>query len=164
MVSFTQTSGFLRTPLRMIGLLIGGLALAVFVLLAPTIGSSLSAQQGNGNGNANGNANGQVNPICMTRGDGDASVNIIVPNKSDARNMWSKGFKRTPCQRAFGSVEAQRQWRDEICTLASVSAPAMLEALEGQLGEKPAALCGMAEQATERWQRKRSRQQAQGVG
>ena len=131
----------------MIGLLIGGLALAVFVLLAPTMGSSLSAAQGNGNGNVNGNANARVNPICMSRGDGDGALSIIVPNKSDARNMWTKGFKRTPCKRAFGSGQARRKWRDEICDFSARSSEPILRQFERIHGENPAVLCGMAELA-----------------
>ncbi|UAB79216.1 hypothetical protein INR77_05920 [Erythrobacter sp. SCSIO 43205] len=94
-------------------------------------------------------------PICMKRTiESGATLYVLLPG-SDRKAMRDKGFRLTRCREAFGSRAARHAWRDEICELASLPLDGVQQAYSDRWGVRPQTLCGMAEAATERWQRKR---------
>lgn len=94
-------------------------------------------------------------PVCMERTvESGATLYVLLP-RSDRKAMQDKGFAKTGCRKAFGSRAARHAWRDEICELASLPLEQIQQGYFDHWGVRPQTLCGMAEAATERWQRKR---------
>lgn len=94
-------------------------------------------------------------PICMARSasSGVSPMQSIVVSAPDVQSMMAKGFKVLPCSDAFPSFEDQLRWRDNICTITATSNSNVQDQLEQLIGERPAALCGMAELALGQWKR-----------
>lgn len=74
----------------------------------------------------------------------------ILPEQ-DAEGLAGKGFARLPCSDAFASLEDAIAWRDKICRVTAVLPESMQGQLGRRLGERPAVLCGMAEQVLGQW-------------
>lgn len=88
--------------------------------------------------------------VCMTRAANGNSGSIVLP-PSAVEAMTAKGFVEEPCAQAFASEAEQFEWRDKICVFAATMPEGMQEQLAGMMGEHPAVLCGMAEQALGQW-------------
>lgn len=104
-------------------------------------------------------------PVCMARSLPNVaqvpaakrgqSHRILTVEKSAAA-LEAKGFARVDCGTADLRGASQRgQWRDEMCALAASGNEAVQNQLERALGERPAVLCALAEQASGPWQRAR---------
>ena len=90
--------------------------------------------------------------ICMIRSGEEGETAIVLPT-NDREAMMAKGFVDTPCGSAFAGEEDQRRFRDRICYLTASQNENVQQQLEALLGERPAVLCGMAEQVLGQWQR-----------
>lgn len=88
--------------------------------------------------------------LCMTRAADGNSGSIVLP-PSGVEAMRAKGFVEEPCAQAFASEAKQFEWRDKICVFAATMPEGMQEQMAGMMGEHPAVLCGMAEQALGQW-------------
>lgn len=125
-------------------------SLAVWILqTAPLLltASDAAAQSSVGNG---------VVSNCMTRTNADGSkVNVLVPQDNQPA-MQAEGYQATPCGSSLGNRDAQRKWRDEICTIAATSGESTQRAVAALVGARPAVLCGMAERVIGSWEQRPS--------
>lgn len=129
-----------------------GLASIVAILFA-TLAKLPSAQEADAEVRDD---NAQVVGVCMINEHRGSTLTIIVPQR-DAKGMRGKGFKRIPCpsgKRLADSAELL-EWRDKICTAAANGSQVFQKQFEGRYGERPAVLCGMAEQVSGQWKRKK---------
>ena len=91
--------------------------------------------------------------VCMIRStEGEQHQPIILPS-SDVAAMTEREFAIVPCQSVFLSQEAQLAWREAVCTITATMNENVQAQIALSLGEQPAVLCGMAEQALGPWQR-----------
>jgi len=81
-----------------------------------------------------------------------APIHATVP-ASNARGLIAHGFRVVDCSEAFSSSRARREWRDQVCELASDPRESFQAQVESVLGARAAELCGMAEQTVGQWQR-----------
>ena len=93
----------------------------------------------------------------------DQAYALIVPAR-DAAGFKKKGFVEVPCENSsLKDAKAKADWRDEVCELAAFGNEAVQNQLERALGERPAVLCGTAEQVAGEWDRKVKRVKVEAV-
>lgn len=86
-------------------------------------------------------------PVCMARGD----LSVILPAR-DVAALAAKGFTIEPCSKAFATEQSVEKWRDEVCLMAATLNSDVQDTIEQRAGERPAVLCGMAEEVVGAWQ------------
>jgi len=100
--------------------------------------------------------------VCMIAppngGEGGRPIHATVP-ASNARALIADGYRVVNCNAAFSNSQARREWRDQVCELASDPREAFQAEVESVLGARAAELCGMAEQTVGPWQRSGGRNQ-----
>ena len=82
--------------------------------------------------------------------DGQNELTILLPELY-ASSMSAKGFVLVDCAARFASIADRQRYRDSVCEIASSWREELQQYFERQRGERPAVLCGMAEEVVGQW-------------
>lgn len=125
-------------------------AFPISALIAALVLSSLPST---GSAQSSGGTS-QAAPVCMARVSSDGSKLSILLPASDQQAMSAKGFEPEPCNVAFSTSEEREGYRDAVCAMTANWREELQLHFERMRGERPAVLCGMAEVAVSRWNRR----------